>query len=114
MPSAATNSSIARSSRMGNSPERMEDSPSKFALQHIPQAGASTLAIASARTGIFARGRNDAANNTAHPGCNLGLRHSTAAEFSEAAACFERAAQAGPADAQYRLGMMLGDGIGVP
>lgn len=80
-------------------------------LQHIPTGGA--LALHSARSGIVARGRRDAANSAQHPYYKQGVAEYNAGRYTEAVAAFLRAADQGHAESQYLLSTMYDAGQGV-
>jgi TPR repeat protein len=87
-------------------------------LQHTPKASKSALAASPARSGIFSRGRQQAARSTASAEAQahlkLGLQHYRAKDFTTAAAAFRQAAELGLSEAQYRLALLYDEGRGVP
>ncbi len=102
MPTTGSSSQNGRCTRMGDN---------KAGLQHIPATTA--LAQGSSRAGIIARGRREAASNAANPHYTEGVAAYKAGSFAQAAACFERAAQGGHAEAQYLLSNLLDAGQGI-
>jgi TPR repeat protein len=90
---------------------------SETGLQHVPRGGA--LSLGSARSGILARGRRDAANSTYNPHYRQAIADYTEGRFAEAAEGFRRAAEPEPgklghAESQYVLSTMYDAGEGVP
>src|SRR5580698_5529010 len=81
-------------------------------LQHIPTGAA--LSLHSARSGIIARGRRDAANAASNPHYLQALADYNAGNFAEAAAGFRLAADQGHAESQYLLSTMYDEGQGLP
>lgn len=89
----------------------MEDK-AQAGLQHIPTGGA--LSLHSVRSGIFARGRRDAANSSSNADYQAAVASYNAGQFPEAAASFQLAAQQGHTESQYILSTMYDAGKGVP
>jgi TPR repeat protein len=87
------------------------DAKPPVSLQHIPTSGA--LVLHSTRTGIFARGRRDAANSASDPHYKRGVAEYQAGNFTEAAASFRMAAEQGHAESQYLLSTLYETGNGV-
>jgi TPR repeat protein len=97
--------------------------PTQPGLQHLPQASRSALRLSPARSGIFARGRTDLAaapstGTEAQSLLKLGLQHlhgrGLPKNDTEAARCFQQAADLGLSEAQYRLALLYDTGRGVP
>jgi TPR repeat protein len=88
----------------------MEDK-AQSGLQHIPTSGA--LALHSARSSIFARGRRDASNSSSNPDYQRGVADYNAGRFAQAAESFRAAAEQGHAESQYILSTMYDAGRGV-
>lgn len=95
---------------MSDQPTRNEGA--KGGLQHTPTG--SGLSLHSARSGIIARGRRDAANAATNPHYLQALAAYNAGNFTDAAAGFQLAAQQGHTEAQYLLSTMFDEGKGVP
>ncbi len=81
-------------------------------LQHVPSS--TSLARHSARSGLIARGREDAANTAANPHHRQALADYNARNFPAAAAGFRLAAEQGHAESQFLLSTMLDAGQGLP
>ncbi|WP_047487516.1 tetratricopeptide repeat protein [Terriglobus sp. TAA 43] len=88
----------------------MEDNP-QSGLQHVPTG--SGLSLHTARSGMIARGRRDAASAASNPHYKQALEHYNAGDFVSAAASFKLAADLGHAESQYILSTLYDEGTGV-
>ena len=88
----------------------MEDN-AQSSLQHVPTG--SGLSLHTARSGMIARGRRDAANAASNPHYKRALEQYNAGDHVAAAASFRLAADQGHAESQYILSTFYDEGTGV-